>query len=127
MQSIGIGALLGGGISFMRGESSSVIAKNSIAAAGASGISRAAFYAASANGMLAPFWGPLAGIAAYLLTRKILDHYFPLQTTKMRIFTNFDISLKVDEMFPLINLPEKPIGTLKDGILTLRKTHDQEQ
>ncbi|MDX9802258.1 MAG: hypothetical protein RBT69_13090, partial [Spirochaetia bacterium] len=93
----------------------SQIAKNTVSAGCAGAASKSAFYAATAGGMLGPFWGVGAGMATYYIIRNVLEYLFPEKTEEIRtIYPDTSKYISANNTFPLFGLPEKRIGYLDD-------------
>ncbi len=79
-------------------------------------------FTAKAAGYVAPFYGPLAGIATYIVMRNLWKQmkiesdeitYFPVGTDRnLQIFRS-------GAAIPLFQVPNEPIGRIKDGQLLL--------
>ena len=82
-------------------------------------------FTAKAAGHVAPFYGPIAGIATYILMRNIWKQlkiesneiqYLPVGTDpNLRIF-------RPGAVIPLFQVPKEPIGSLQNGKLLLSET-----
>lgn len=116
-QSVALATLVGACASIFTGSSWSDVPKTMAASASASAVSTSVLFAASANGFLGPFLGPAAGIATFILARKMLDSMFPSSKEKhlYQEYINQD-DLSVFQNQRVISMPgvgREPIGFLK--------------
>jgi hypothetical protein len=122
-QSFAISSVIGAGISALSGGTISQISKNTLSAGCAGASSKSASFAATASGMLGPFWGVGAGIATYYIVRNVLEYMFPERTKEIHtIYPDTSKYITSNSVFPLFGLPSNRIGYLDDdGSLFMEK------
>lgn len=116
-QSVALASLIGACASIFTGHSWADVPKTVTASASASAVSTSVMFAASANGFIGPFLGPVAAIATFILMRKMLDTAFPalerkhvyeeyINTQALNVFQH-------ETVMPMPGVAKEPIGMLK--------------
>lgn len=116
-QSVALASLIGACASIFTGRSWVDVPKTVAASASASAVSTSVTFAASANGFIGPFIGPVAAIATFIIMRKMLDAAFPATEPKpvYEEYINKE-ALNVfqhDTVMPMPGISKEPIGMLK--------------
>jgi hypothetical protein len=122
-RSVAMASLIGACVSIFAGQSWADVPKAIAASTAASAVSTTVTFAAAANGFIGPFLGPVAGIATFILLRKILGEVFPAAESGF-VYQEFIDEEPVDvfphEMvIPMPGVPKEPIGILKGERLLL--------
>ena len=124
-QSVALGALIGACASIFTGDSWADVSKTVAASASASAASTLVTFAASANGFLGPFIGPVTAIATSILIRKMLDVAFP--TIEPRPIYQEHVNkeglsvFQHETVLPMPGIAKEPIGMLKGDRLLLNE------
>ena len=124
-QSVALGALIGACASIFTGDSWADVPKTVATSASASAVHTLVTFAASPNGFLGPFIGPVAAIATAILMRKMLDAVFPTIESKP-IYEEYvnkeDLNVfRHETAIPMPGIAKEPIGMLKDDRFLLNE------
>ncbi|MCY3789113.1 MAG: hypothetical protein OXH63_10035 [Gemmatimonadetes bacterium] len=124
-QSVALGTLIGACASIFTGDSWADVPKTVATSVPASAVHTLVTFAASANGFLGPFIGPVAAIATAILMRKMLDAVFPTTEPKP-IYEEYinkeDLNVFQHEtVIPMPGIAKEPIGMLKDDRFLLNE------
>lgn len=116
-QSVALGVLIGACASIFTGDSWADVPKAAATSASASAVSTLVTFAASGNGFLGPFIGPVAAIATAILIRKMLDAAFPA-TEPRPVYEEYFNSggsnfFQHETVMPMPGIAKEPIGMLK--------------
>ena len=124
-RSVALGSLIGACANIFTGDSWAEVPKAIATSASASAVNTLVTFAASANGFLGPFIGPVAAIATAILMRKILDAAFPAAESRPVYEEYIDKeNLSVfqhETVMPMPGIAKEPIGMLKGDRLLLNE------
>lgn len=116
-QSVALASVIGACASIFTGNSWADVPKTVTASASASAVSTSVTFAAAANGFIAPFIGPAAAIATFIIMRKLLDAAFPAIEPKPvyeEHINNENLNVFQHEtVMPMPGIAKEPIGMLK--------------
>ena len=125
-QSVALASLIGACASIFTGGSWIDVPKTIVASASASAVSTSVTFAASANGFLGPFLGPVAGIATFIIMRKLLDVASPkveIKPVYVEYIGKEDLNVfRHDMVIPMPGIPKEPIGMLKGDRFILNES-----
>jgi hypothetical protein len=122
-QTVALAAVIGACVSIFTGKDWRDVPKTIAASAVASSVSTTVTFMAAGGGFLAPFIGPVAGIATYFIMKKVFDSLnadlsfgkgYQEYGANERLLV-FDQGLTI----PLFGIPAEPIGTFKKDTLVL--------
>lgn len=124
-QAVALAAIISSCVGIFTGAGWKKLPELVTSATAATAVGTTVTFTAKAAGYVAPFYGPIAGIATYILMRNIWKRlkiesdeiqYLPVGTDPtLRIFRS-------GAVIPLFQVPQEPIGSLKNGKLLLSET-----
>ena len=125
-RSVALASLIGACASLFTGQSWADVPKTVAASAAASVVSTTLTFAASGNGFVGPFIGPLAGVVTYILLRKMLG-VSGTTTVPAELYREFSRDdapnvFRNEVVIPLPGIPKEPIGTIQGDRLLLSAT-----
>lgn len=120
-RSVALASLIGACASIFTGHSWADVPKTIAASSAASAVSTTVTFAGSANGFIGPFLGPLAGIATFILLRKMLDMALPMKKSRPVyheiISDGFSNVFRSEAVIPIPGIPKEPIGMISGDCL----------